>query len=216
MANGRSSLQRLCLVTPVGIPPADLAARLEAALSGGDVASLIITLGNAAPSDLQMMAETLTPIAQRHDVAALVHNDTRIAGRARADGVHVDTGPNDLRDAVARLRPQRLVGAGGAETRHDAMVLGEADPDYVFFGRLDGDTDSDPHPQALALAAWWAPLFHIPAIVMGGASLESLGEAAATGAEFIALSRAVWDHADGPAAAIAEANSFLAATRLPT
>ncbi len=89
-------------------------------------------------------------------MAAIIHNDTRIAGRTSADGVHVDSGIADVQSAVAALHPRLMVGAGGIRSRHDAMAFGEAGPDYLFFGRLDGDTGDDIHPKALDLAAWCA------------------------------------------------------------
>lgn len=205
----RPTAPRLCLVTPAAIVPDAFAAVLADALSGGDVASLIVTTENQSPAALQRIAEVLTPIAQKAGAAVLVRNDTRIAGRVGADGVHIDTGIAELREA-ARLRPKLIVGAGGAGTRHDAMSLGEEDPDYIFFGRLDGDTAAGVHAGSLALAEWWAPLFEIPAILMAGASLDSVPAARDTGAEFVALRRAVWEHPEGAAAAVREANRLLA------
>ena len=128
-----------------------------AALSGGDVASLIIAVDPADPGVLQRLAEALVPIAAARGVAALIHNDTRIVGRPGADGVHVDSGAADLASAVGGLRPKKkIVGAGGIRSRHEAMGAGEADPDYVFFGRLDGDTGEAIFAKALELAAWWS------------------------------------------------------------
>jgi len=199
---------RLCLVTPHDIDPDDLARRVDDALAGGDVASLII---DGAGEHLQRLAEAVVPGAQRRGVAALVRNDTRIAGRAKADGVHIDTGLADLAAATEKLRPKLIVGAAGARARHEAMALGEADPDYLFFGRLDGDTLDGIFPKALDLAAWWSELFLIPAIVMGGRSIASVEEAARAGVEFVALRDAVFSDPRGPAAAVDEANRRLAA-----
>ena len=210
MGSGRvPSSCRLCLVTLPALSPDAFAPALDAALAAGDVASLIIANEAASPAALQRIAEVLVPIAQRRGVAALIHNDSRIAGRVGADGVHIDTGTAELRDAVARLRPVRIVGAGGLKTRHEAMEAGEAEPDYVFFGRPAGDAQPSVHPDALDLAAWWAPLFEIPAVLMGGSTVASVEEATATGVEFVALRRAVWEGRDGPAAAVAEANRRL-------
>jgi thiamine-phosphate pyrophosphorylase len=210
MSDAEASRCRLCLVTPRDIDGATFAPILQEALAGGDVASLIIT---AAPTALQDIAEALVPVAQARGVAALVHNDTRIVGRAKADGVHVDSSLADLAAAIAALRPKRIVGAGNLWSRHDAMLAGEADPDYVFFGRLDGDTGDRIFGKALDLAAWWSAIMKIPAIVMGGSSLQSVREAAEAGIEFVTLRRAVWEHASGPRQAVDEANRLLAAAR---
>jgi thiamine-phosphate pyrophosphorylase len=199
---------RLCLVTPPGVAPDAFAPILDDALEGGDVASLIIT---AAPSSLAALAKALVPVAQARGVAALVHNDTQLAGHARADGVHIDSGFADLASAISSLRPAKIVGAGGIRSRHDAMLAGDHDPDYVFFGRLDGDNGPAIFDKALGLARWWAEIFRIPAVVMGGASLGSVREASNAGVEFVTLSRAIFDHPAGPRAAVAEANRLIAA-----
>lgn len=197
---------RLCLATPHDIGPDDLAPLVDDALAGGDVASVII----AGEGDrLQRLAEAIVPRAQARGAAALVQNDTRIAGRSRADGVHIDTGIADLAAAAGKLRPKLIVGAGGLRSRHEAMLAGEANPDYLFFGRLDGDTGDDIFHKALDLAAWWSSMFVIPAIVMGGRTVASVETAAREGIEFVALSRAVFDDPRGAARAVEEANHRL-------
>jgi thiamine-phosphate pyrophosphorylase len=52
----------------------------------------------------------------------------------------------------------------------------------------------------------------IPAVVMAGGTLASIEAAAATGAAFVALNRAVWLNPAGPGEAIARANALLAST----
>ena len=210
MPEAEANRCRLCLVTPLRSDATALAARVAAALAGGDIASLIIAVDPADPAVLQRTAEAVVPVAVQRGVAAIVHNDTRIVGRAGADGVHVDSGAADLADAVAALRKKKIVGAGGIRSRHEAMLAGESDPDYVFFGRLDGDSGPEIFGKALELAAWWSSLFVIPAIVMGGSTVASVAAAAEAGIEFVALSRAVFDAAD-PGAAVAEANRLLSA-----
>lgn len=195
---------RLCLVTPAefgdGFP-----ALLDDALAGGDVASLIIVPPPGMP---EALARRIGTVAARHGVAALIMGDN--APTTGLDGVHVE-GPAAIKAAIARHRPARIVGAGGAYSRHDAMAVGELGPDYLFFGRLDGDGQEGIHPAAMELAEWWVPLFEIPAIVMGGGSIESAAEAAAAAVEFVALREAVWNHPDGPRAAIARADRILSA-----
>jgi thiamine-phosphate pyrophosphorylase len=183
--------------------------RLRAALSGGDVASVILAAEGVDAETLQSSAKILAPLAQSRDTAFIVENDTRVAGRIGADGVHVTSSIPDLRDATASLRPKKIVGAGDLRSRHEAMEAGELNPDYVFFGRLDGDNNDGVFERTAELAAWWAPTFVVPAVVMGGRLVASVADGAATGVEFVALSRAVFDARD-PAAAVAEANALLA------
>ena len=215
MANPADIRCRLCLVTPPAYDADAFASRLADALAGGDVASLIITADEKDPTALQRAAEALVPIAEARGVASLIHNDTRIAARAKADGVHVDTGREDLAAALEAFGKKKIVGAGNARSRHEALEFAELEPDYLFFGRLDGDTDDGIFPAALDLAAWWSSVTIIPAIVMGGRKLASVDEAAANGIAFVALSSAIWDDARGPAAVVAEVAERLAMVREP-
>lgn len=203
-------MARLYLVTPRDVDLATFPAALAAALAAGDVASLLVDVD--APSDMirQRIAEILTPIAQERGVAVLIRNDTRATGRAKADGIHVDTGPADLAAALESHHPARIVGVGGLATRHQAMEAGETEVDYVFFGDLDLPETARPQTRALELAEWWVPLFQPPAVILAGSDLAEIDLAVETGAEFVALRDAVWGHADGPAAAVAAADRRLA------
>jgi thiamine-phosphate pyrophosphorylase len=205
----RAEPTRLFLVTPPDAEAERFASLLKAALSGGDVAAVLIT--RPAGDAFGTLANALVPVAQSAGAAAIVADDTRLAGHAGADGVQIATGIADLRLAAESFRPKRIVGAGNVFSRHAAMEAGEVGVDYVFFGRPDGDTHDAPHPKALALAAWWSELMEPPAVAMAGHTLESVAEAAATGTAFVAVSRAVWNHASGPAAAVGAANALLAA-----
>ena len=97
----------------------------------------------------QAFAERVVPIAQENGVAAVIAGDTRIAGRVRADGIHVDGRKAQLADVIDRMQDKMMVGAGGAKTRDDALELGEARPDYMFFGRFGYDNTPAPHPRNL-------------------------------------------------------------------
>jgi thiamine-phosphate pyrophosphorylase len=199
-----SEVTRLFLVTPPLIDAAAFPLRLGEALAGGDVAVVLI----ASHAD-EAVINSLVPVIQNAGAAALVTNDTRLAGHVKADGVHIEGRSEDLRLAVESFRPKRIVGAGNLHSRHDAMEAGELDVDYLFFGRPHGDTHDDAHPKALDLAEWWSELMQIPAVIMGGRSLDSVAEATATGAAFVALHDAVWSHPAGPREAVRLAQAML-------
>ncbi|MEZ5841386.1 MAG: thiamine phosphate synthase [Hyphomicrobiales bacterium] len=201
---------RLYLVTPRRIDPAAFGPQLEAALGAGDVAAVLIHCESSGEAELQDIAEALTPIAQAHGAAVVLAGDSRIVGRAKADGIHVADGIESVRDAIDRLQRQNLiVGAGNLKTRHEAMEAGEAGADYVFFGMLDKPEEAEFHPKTAALGEWWAAMFEPAAVVLAGADIASVGEAAQTRADFIALRAAVWEHPAGPAAAVAEAERLI-------
>jgi thiamine-phosphate pyrophosphorylase len=190
---------RLVLILPEGEDLAARAAMLESALKGGDVASVILPQYGLDDGQFQKHAETLVPIIQQAGAAALVAGDTRVAGRAKADGIHITGGLEALGEAVEKFTPKLIVGGGNATDRHKALEIGEVQPDYIFFGKIGGDIKPEAHPKNLALAEWWASMVEIPCIVLGGTDPQSALAAAETGAEFVALDRAVFaDPAQAP------------------
>lgn len=227
-ADGRSRepervRSRLFLVTDPAAEPEAAAAALAEALAGGDVAAVLISATGSDEAAYQRLAERLAPLAQGAGAAAIVVEDSRAAGRAKADGVHMqfsgrreggeeaheDLAARDIRAAIERFHPDQIVGVGNIRDRHDAMSAAEDGCDYVFFGLLDLAPGEDVHPKTLAFAEWWAEVFEIPCVALAGTSLASVADVAETGADFIAVREAVWSHPEGPRAAVAEANRLI-------
>ena len=196
---------RLVLIAPPGAG----AERLAAALAGGDVASLILPRNGLDDAAFQALAEKAAAAAQAAGVAVIVEGDTRIAGRVGADGIHVEAGKAELADIVERFQDRMAVGAGGVKTRDEALELGEERPDYLFFGRFGYDTQPEPHPRNLNLGRWWAEMIEIPCIVLAGSDLASVATVAETGAEFVAVSAAVYGEGVDPREAVERANALL-------
>lgn len=196
---------RVVLIAPPGIA----AASVRSALDGGDVASLILPQYAAAEAAFQAHAEQIVPAAQEKGIAVIIAGDTRIAGRVKADGMHVETNKAELQEAVESFQARMMVGCGGAKTRDEALELGETQPDYIFFGRFGYDTKPEPHSRNLALGRWWAEMIEIPSIVLAGSDIASVEAVAATGCEFVALSSAVFGEGIDPRAAVAAANDLL-------
>jgi thiamine-phosphate pyrophosphorylase len=200
---------RLVLVMPE-TDDAETAARLMGeALKGGDVSSVILPQYGMDDNRFQALAEKVIPVIQQAGAAALVAGDSRVAGRAKADGLHIAGGVADLGEAMEKHTPKLIVGGGNAQDRHHALEIGELQPDYIFFGKLDGDIKPEAHPKNLALAEWWASMVAIPCIVMGGTNPESVLDIAETGAEFAALRLAVFSEPGRAAAIVQEVNALL-------
>jgi thiamine-phosphate pyrophosphorylase len=196
---------RLYLATPPLVAARDFLPALEAALSAGDVASLLIRFGAVDAREREAVAKTLAPLAQARDVAALVEGDPSIALRAGADGAHVSGSGEALAAAVTKLSPRYIVGAGDLASRDDAMRAGELGADYVLFEAEDFDA-------RLAQVDWWAELFNTPCVARA-ATLGEIAPLTRAGADFILLDDAVWDDARGPAAAVAQALETLSQGR---
>jgi thiamine-phosphate pyrophosphorylase len=182
---------------------------LEAAVTAGDVASVLLRLTEADARTMINRAKNVAAVVQCRDIALLIDGRTEIVARAGADGAHL-TGIEALRAALPTLKPDRIVGAGGLRSRHDAMLAGEADADYVMFGEPDHGSGGRPPLEAVVeRLAWWAELFQPPCIGFAAArdEVRLLAEA---GADFVALGDWIWTERGGADEAIAAANDILA------
>ena len=200
---------RIVLISPSGESADSFAAKFSAAISGGDIASIILPVNGMDEAAFQNFAEKIVPLAQEAGIAAIVADDTRIAGRVKADGIHIEGKKAALAEAIESFQPKLMVGVGGAKTRDDALELGEERPDYIFFGRFGYDNKPEPHSRNLSLGGWWAEMIQIPVIVMAGSDIASVEAVGATGADFVALSSAVFADGIDPKTAVARANAIL-------
>ena len=200
---------RIVLISPSGESAESFSAKFAAAIEGGDIASIILPANGMDEAAFQAFAERIVPVAQEAGIAAIVAEDTRIAGRVKADGIHIEGNKAALAEAIENFQPKLTVGAGGAKTRDDALELGEERPDYIFFGRFGYDNKPEPHQRNLSLGGWWAEMIQIPVIVMAGSDIASVEAVAATGADFVALSSAVFADGVDPREAVARANAIL-------
>ena len=200
---------RLVLIVPEGEDLAARKAMLQGALKGGDVASVILPQYGLSDGDFQSHAEALVPVIQAAGAAALLAGDTRVAGRAKADGLHITGGTEALAEAVEKFTPKLIVGGGNATDRHRALEIGEIAPDYIFFGKIGGDIKPEAHPKNLALGEWWASMVEVPCLVMGGTDPQSALAVAETGAEFVVLCDAVFSEPSQAPHVVAAVNALL-------
>ena len=110
------------------------------------------------------------------------------------DGVHLGQGDGDPREARAQLGPNAQIGVTCHGSRHLAMEAGEAGADYVAFGAFyPTTTKTVEHMAEPVTLSWWSTLFEMPCVAIGGITPENAAPLAAAGADFIAVSGAVWN-----------------------
>jgi thiamine-phosphate pyrophosphorylase len=194
---------RLYLVTPPVDDAQAFAPLLAAALAAGDVAAVLVRLAAADERTQINRVKALGPVVQDRGAALILDGHAELVARAGADGSHL-TGIAEFSAALAQLKPERIAGAGGLSTRHDAMTAAEQSADYVMFGEPD-ETGHRPAFEAIEeRVAWWAEVFEAPCVAFAG-SLDEVAALVTAGADFVALGDCVWRDARGAAAAIAEA-----------
>ena len=194
---------RLYLVTPPVQDAKAFARMLEAAVGAADIAAVLLRLAPGGESELVDRIKLLIPIAERAGAALILDGHVDLVGRSGADGAHL-SGIHAVEDCMARLKPNRIAGAGGMFTRHDAMLAAEADADYVLFGEPDLNGERPSLNAIEERVAWWAEVFQPPCVAYA-VTLDEVGVLAAAGADFVAIADFVWDDPRGPAAVVADA-----------
>ncbi len=200
---------RLYLMTPPIADASSFSSQLTAAVDAGDVAAVLLRLADADERTLINQVKALAAPVQGKGAAILLDGHVELVARAGADGAHL-TGISAFSDALEHLKPERIAGAGGLATRHDAMLAAERDADYVMFGEPDATGTRPAFAAIEERVAWWAELFEIPCVGCA-ASIDDIAPLIAAGADFIALGDFIWRDPNATAATISEAARLLPA-----
>ncbi len=196
----------LYLVTPVLTEAESFLPVLREALANAEVASLLLRMGPLDGAAAARLVRDIVEPTQATGAALIVDGAPELVLEAGADGAHVEGVGAPLTDAIKRLSPRYIVGAGALATRDEAMTAGESGADYVLFGDDAAPLDAG---ALLERVAWWAEIFFTPCVAFAR-SLEEVGPLVAAGADFVMLGDCVWSDPRGPAAAVADARRAIA------
>lgn len=203
---------RLYLITPPRLDAAAFSHELAAALDAGDVACVQLRLKEADDAAIRAAAAVLRPVVQARGVAFVLNDRPDLAAELGCDGVHV--GQQDASYAQARrlVGSDAIVGVTCHGSRHLAMEAADAGADYVAFGAFFPSATKDPpalaDPETLR---WWSGLMTVPCVAIGGITAGNGTPLVTAGADFLAVCAFVWEHPEGPAAAVRELLRAIAA-----
>jgi len=183
---------QIYLISPLDVGGA-FPDRLARALDAAPVAAFQLRIKNFDDHAAAKLAEPLQRICADLDVAFIVNDSIGLARRLGADGVHLGQGDGDLADARAKLGREAQIGVTCHDSRHLAMEAGEGGADYVAFGAFfPSSTKDTQHRAEPELLKWWSSLFELPCVAIGGVTPENCAGLVRAGADFLAVSHAVW------------------------
>jgi thiamine-phosphate pyrophosphorylase len=201
---------QLYLISPLDVAGA-FPARLARALDAGPVAAFQFRVKEIDEHQAARLAAPLQEICAARDVAFIVNDSIALAKRIGADGVHLGQQDGTVEEARRKLGREAQIGVTCHASRHLAMEAGEAGADYVAFGAFfPTTTKQTEHRAAPELLTWCQELFEIPCVAIGGITPANCLPLVQAGADFLAVSGAVWNGDEAAAvaafaAAIAEA-----------
>ncbi|WP_057882840.1 thiamine phosphate synthase [Tsuneonella troitsensis] len=199
----------LYVISPLDVG-GDFPVRLEAALGAGPVAAFQFRVKGLDQHEAARLAAPLQTICAGHDCAFIVNDSVALTKRIGADGVHLGQSDGDVREAREILGREAQIGVTCHASRHLAMEAGDAGADYVAFGAFfPSTTKMSEHRPEPELLTWWQGLFEIPCVAIGGITPDNCGPLVSAGADFLAVSAAVWN--GDPAANVAAFHRAIAA-----
>jgi thiamine-phosphate pyrophosphorylase len=200
---------RLYLISPPHLSPANFVIPLREALDGGDVASFQLRLKNVDDDAIRRATDRLRPIVQAAGTAFILNDRPDLAKELGCDGVHIGQEDASYAEARAAMGASGIVGVTCHDSRHLAMEAAEAGADYVAFGAFFLTKTKEPKTQAdIELLRWWAETMVVPSIAIGGITVQNAPALIEAGADFVAVSAGVWEHPDGPEAAVKAFNNL--------
>lgn len=185
---------QLYLISPLDVS-GDFPRRLERALETGKgvVTAFQFRVKGIDQHEAAALAEPLQEICAAHEVAFIVNDSIALAKRLKADGVHLGQSDGDVKEAREELGREAQIGVTCHASRHLAIEAGEAGADYVAFGAFfPSETKQTEHRAELQLLEWWNEMVEIPSVAIGGITPENCRPIIEAGADFLAVSGAVW------------------------
>jgi thiamine-phosphate pyrophosphorylase len=183
---------QLYLISPLDVSD-EFPRRLERALDAGSVAAFQFRVKGPDQHEAARLAAPLLALCRERDVAFIVNDSISLAKRLEADGVHLGQQDGTVREAREALGREAQIGVTCHASRHLAMEAGEAGADYVAFGSFfPSPTKASEHRPEPALLTWWQSIMEVPCVAIGGITSENCTPLVEAGADFLAVSAAVW------------------------
>lgn len=200
---------QLYIITPPSFELNSFKVQLALALDGGPVSSLQLRLKNVTDEGIIEAARVLMPLCHAKDVAFIINDRADIAHKVGADGVHVGQVDMTYDEARAIVGPDCIVGVTANDSRHLSMTAAEQGADYVAFGAFyPTTTKEETTPADISILSWWSELFESPCVAIGGITVFNALPLIDAGADFLAVSSGIWNHPEGPKAAVEQFNAL--------
>ena len=191
-----SAIKGLYAITPDEQDTHILLAKVEAALQGG--IGVLQYRNKLANHKLQtQQARALLPLCRHYQVPFIINDSIKLCMTLDADGVHLGADDGNLAEARARLGNGKILGASCYNRFDLALSAQQLGADYVAFGACFVSNTKPNAPVAgLHLFTQAKAELHVPAVAIGGITLENAPLAIAAGASSVAVINAIFNADD--------------------
>ena len=189
-------IKGLYALTPDETDTGRLLALVQPALEGG--VKTLQYRNKLADSRLRItQAQALLPLCRQYGTTFIINDDIKLCLAIDADGVHLGKTDGDLAAARARVGADKILGASCYNQFEAALEAKANGADYVAFGAcFVSGTKPDAPPASLDLFAKARSSLGLPAVAIGGITLDNAKQAIDAGADAVAVIGALWNSAD--------------------
>ncbi|MDD2833330.1 MAG: thiamine phosphate synthase [Methylotenera sp.] len=170
-----------------------LLCKVEEALQGG--IRMLQYRNKLASHTLKVQqASTLLPLCRQYNVPLIINDSVKLCLELDADGVHLGADDGNLTETRTRLGINKILGAS-CYNRYDlALSAQNSGADYVAFGACFASSTKPNAPvAALDLFTRAKAELNIPAVAIGGITLDNAPLVIAAGASSTAVISAIFN-----------------------
>ncbi len=191
-----SAIKGLYAITPDEQDTDILLAKVEAALQGG--IGILQYRNKLADHKLKtQQARALLPLCRHYQVPFIINDSIKLCMTLDADGVHLGADDGNLAEARARLGNGKILGASCYNRFDLALSAQQLGADYVAYGACFASSTKPNAPVAgLHLFTQAKAELHVPAVAIGGITLENAPLVIAAGASSVAVINAIFNADD--------------------
>ncbi len=190
-------LQGLYVITdPVLTPAQNIEGKVEQALKGG---ARIVQYRDKTSDRAHKIrqAKSLLQLCNQYHALLMINDDVDLCLDVEAHGVHLGLEDEPLQQARERLGPHKIIGATCHGDTHRALQAVASTADYVAFGRFyPSKTKPEAPPARLDQIAPLLPQLPVPAVAIGGITLDNAKPLIEAGFSMLAVIQDVFGHND--------------------
>ena len=172
-----------------------LYSQVEKALQGG-VTLVQLREKNMTQEEFLQEAKEIRELCRQYQVPLLINDNVEIASAIDADGVHVGQNDMEVKEARAKLGPDKIIGVT-AKTIEQAQLAEQNGADYlgvgaVFYTTSKADAREITHETLKEICS----AVQIPVVAIGGITSENVTQLTGSGIDGIAVISAIFAQDD--------------------
>ena len=196
-------IAKLYLISPPKFDLNIFSNQLEIALATKEVPVFQLRMKDVSDDEIIFAAQKLQKICYKYQTSFILNDRLDLALKIGADGVHLGSDDGDVAWARKKSGNNFIIGASCYDSKHRIMVAAEEGADYVSLGTFfPSNTKNSSGKPTLELLKWCADYINVPVVAIGGINADNAQDLVKNGADFLAVISYIWQHQNGPDAAV--------------